>query len=141
MSLGQDSAVYAFTRRDWIAGALWLAAARSARGWEGLLPVAGLDHINIRVPDGQRSAEFYAKVFGAELGRAPNAFASAGTRRGVLWFVRLGQSSLAISPMAPGEKPGIDHFCFAVDGFNREAMKQKLDGLNRLPDAPSDNNL
>jgi catechol 2,3-dioxygenase-like lactoylglutathione lyase family enzyme len=126
-----------------IAGAVWLGAARSARGWEAALPVIGLDHVNIRAPDVRRSGEFYAKLFGQEVSRASNAFASAGTRRGELWFVRLGQSSLAISPTAPGEKPGIDHFCFAVQGFSRDAMKPNVAGLNLQVDRtdPPGNNL
>jgi len=134
---------YGITRRDLIAGAVLLGTAGTARGWEAALPVAGLDHVNIRVPDVRRSGEFYGKLFGAEVSRAENAFASAGTRRGELWFVRLGQSSLAISPMAPGEKAGIDHFCFGVEGFNRDAMREKLTGLNLQIDRtdPPGNNL
>jgi len=102
-----------------------------------------LDNVNIRVPDVRRSGEFYAKLFGQEVSRASNAFASAGSRRGELWFVRLGQSSLAISPAAPGEKPGIDHFCFAVQGFSRDAMKPNVARLNLQVDRtdPPGNNL
>jgi catechol 2,3-dioxygenase-like lactoylglutathione lyase family enzyme len=134
---------YAVTRRELIAGAVLLGAVRPARAWEAALPVAALDHVNIRVPDVRRSGEFYAKLFGVQVSRAENAFASAGTRRGELWFVRLGQSSLAISPAAPGEKPGIDHFCFGVEGFNRDAMKPKVAELNLQIDRtdPPGNNL
>jgi catechol 2,3-dioxygenase-like lactoylglutathione lyase family enzyme len=131
------------TRREMIAGTMLLSAAGTARGWEAMLPVVGLDHVNIRAPDVRRAGEFYGKLFGAEVGRAENAFASAGTRRGELWFVKLGQSQLAISPSEPGEKPGIDHYCFGVEGFNRDAMKQKLAGLNLQVDRtdPPGNNL
>jgi catechol 2,3-dioxygenase-like lactoylglutathione lyase family enzyme len=131
------------TRRDWIAGAVLLGAGRRASASNAALPVISLDHVNIRAPNVRRSGEFYAKLFGLQVSRAENAFASAGSRRGELWFVRLGQSSLAISPAAPGEKPGIDHFCFGVDGFDREAMKQKVAGLNLQIDRtdPPGNNL
>ena len=133
----------AVTRRDMIAGAVLLGSARAARAWEAALPVVGLDHVNIRVPDVRRAGEFYAKLLGLEVGRASNAFASAGSRRGELWFIRLGQSSLAISPAAPGEKPGIDHFCFAVEGFKAATMRQQLSGLNLQIDRtdPPGNNL
>jgi catechol 2,3-dioxygenase-like lactoylglutathione lyase family enzyme len=133
----------AILRRDVIVGAVWLGAARAARGGEAVLPVTGLDHVNIRAPDVRREAKFYGRLFGAQVSRAENAFASAGARRGELWFVRLGQSSLAISPAAPGEKPGIDHFCFGVQGFDRDAMKQKVAGLNLQIDRtdPPGNNL
>src|SRR6202049_4411590 len=132
-----------FTRRDLIAGAMLLGAVRPAHAWKAALPLAVLDHVNIRVPDVRRSGEFYAKLFGVQVSRAENAFASAGSRRGELWFVRLGQSSLAISPAAPGEKPGIDHFCFGVEGFNRDAMKPKAAELNLQIDStdPPGNNL
>src|SRR5437879_6938692 len=132
----------AITRRDLIAGAVWLGAASAVRACEAALPAAGLDHVNIRVPDVRRSAEFYIKLFGVDVSRAPNAGANPGSKPGELWFVRLGQSFLAISPLPPQEKPGIDHFCFAVDGFNGEVMKQKLTGLNpQFSDAPPGNNL
>jgi len=130
----------AFTRRDLIAAALVLGAARTAHGWEALLPVAGLDHVNIRVQDVRRSAEFYVKLFGAEVSRAPAAGANPGSKPSELWFVRLGQSFLAISPASPQDRPGIDHLCFAIEGFNGEAMKSKVNGLNQpWPEAPPTN--
>jgi hypothetical protein len=45
------------------------------------------DHVNIRVPmRGGRASS--TRSFGQEVSRASNAFASAGSRRGELWFVR-----------------------------------------------------
>jgi len=82
----------ALTRREAIAGALLLGAAHSARGEDALLPVAGLDHVNIRVQDVRRSAEFSAKLFGVDVSRAPAAGANPGSKPSELWFVRLGQS-------------------------------------------------
>jgi catechol 2,3-dioxygenase-like lactoylglutathione lyase family enzyme len=130
---------WTITRRHFIAGSVLAGAAGTARG-EATLPVAGLDHVNIRVPDVRRTAEFYTKLFGVEVSRSPKAGANPGSKPGELWFVRLGQSFLAISPMLPDEKPGIDHFCFAIEGFNGEAMKSKLAELNRqFPDTPANN--
>jgi catechol 2,3-dioxygenase-like lactoylglutathione lyase family enzyme len=134
------SGAFAFTRRDFLAGAVWLGAARAARGWAGALPVAGLDHVNIRVPDVRRSADFYTKLFGMEVARAPHAAANPGSRPAELWFIRLGQSFLAISPASPQERPGIDHYCFAIEGFNGAAMKARLTGFNQpWPDTPPGN--
>ena len=133
----------AITRRDFIIGSMLLGTAATARGAEAALPVAGIDHVNIRVPDVRRSAEFYIKLFGVEVSRSPNAkaqTANPASPSGELWFIRLGQSFLAISPTGPQLKPGIDHYCFAVAGFNGEAMKQKLAGLNQQwPDSPPSN--
>jgi len=131
------------TRRDFIAGAVLLGAAGTALRLEAALPAAGLDHVNIRVPDVQRSADFYIKLFGVVVSRAPNAKAQTAnpdSPSGVLWFVKLGEGNLAISPTGPRLRPGIDHFCFAIAGFDGEAMKSQLIGLNhQYPNAPSNN--
>ena len=134
---------YALTRRDFIAGAVLLGTAGSALRLEAALPVAGLDHVNIHVPDVRRSAEFYIKLLGVEVARAPNAkaiSANPASPSGELWFVRLGQSYLTISPLPAGERPGLDHFSFAIAGFNGRAVKSQLAGLNQQwPDSPPNN--
>lgn len=134
---------YAITRRDFIAGAVLLGAAGTALRLEAALPVAGIDHVNIHVPDVQRSAEFYIKLFGVEVARAPNAkaqTANPASPSGVLWFVRLGRSNLAISPLPARERAGLDHFSFGIAGFNGEQVKTQLAGLNQqFPDNPANN--
>src|SRR5438094_328658 len=67
-------------RRDFIAGALSIGAAGGALRLEAALPVSGLDHVNIRVPDARRAAEFYIKLFGVQVARAPNAKAQTANR-------------------------------------------------------------
>jgi catechol 2,3-dioxygenase-like lactoylglutathione lyase family enzyme len=135
---------YALTRRDFLAGTAALAAAGAVRAWGAPLPAAAIDHVNIRVPDVDRSAEFYTKLFGGEhVSRSPNAKAQTAnpdSPSGVLWFVRTGENSLAISPTGPRLQPAIDHFCFAITGFDGEAMKRDVAGLNHLyPNAPPNN--
>jgi catechol 2,3-dioxygenase-like lactoylglutathione lyase family enzyme len=134
---------HAITRRDFIAGAVLLGAAGRALRLEAALTASGLDHVNIRVPDVQRSADFYIKLFGEVVARAPNAKAQTAnpdSPSGVLWFVKLGQSNLAISPTGPRLKPGIDHFCFAIAGFNGQAMKSQVADLNHIyPDSLPNN--
>ena len=58
------------TRRGLIAGAVLLGTAEASRGWEAVLPVTGLDQVNIRAPQGTPAAEFYAKLFGTQVSRA-----------------------------------------------------------------------
>src|SRR5881397_3986527 len=97
-------------RRDFIAGALSIGAAGGALRLETALPVSGLDHVNIRVPDARRAAEFYIKLFGVQVARAPNAkaqTANPASPSGELWFIRLGESFLAISPTGTQSKPGL----------------------------------
>jgi catechol 2,3-dioxygenase-like lactoylglutathione lyase family enzyme len=131
------------SRRDFIAGALAMGVTGAAPRLEAALPVAGLDHVNIRVPDVRRSAEFYINLFGVQVARAPNAkaqTANPASPSGELWFIRLGEGFLAISPTGAELKPGIDHFCFAITGFNGERVKAELAGLNQQwPGSPSNN--
>src|SRR3989441_7113638 len=131
------------TRRNFITGALGMGVAGAALRLEAALPAAGLDHVNLRVPDVRRAAEFYIKLFGAQVARAPNAkaqTANPASPSGELWFMRLGESFLAISPTGSQLKPGIDHFCFAISGFNGDRVKSQLPGLNQQwPESPSNN--
>jgi len=131
------------SRRDFMAGALGMVVAGFAPQLEAALPVSALDHVNIRVPDVRRSAEFYIKLFGLQVARAPNAkaqTANPASPSGELWFIRLGEAFLAISPTGAQLKPGIDHFCFAIAGFNGDRVKSQLAGMNQQwPDSPSNN--
>src|SRR5262245_25188305 len=89
------------TRRELLLGsaALVLRASGTRLFGEGpALPVAGLDHINLRVPDVRRSAEFYASLFGSELSRFERAPANPSSVPGPIWIMRLGQTGLSISP-------------------------------------------
>jgi len=99
--------------------------------------------VNIRVPDVRRSAELYINLFGVQVARAPNAkaqTANPASPSGELWFIRLGEAFLAISPTGAQFKPGIDHFCFAIAEFSGEKVKTQLAGLNQQwPDSPSNN--
>src|SRR5262249_58976447 len=101
---------------------------------EAALPVSALDHVNIRVPDVRRSAEFYIKLFGLQVARAPNAKAQTAnptSPSGELWFIRLGEAFLAISPTGAQLKPGIDHFCFEL----RSRWRDRKESLTQ-PDEP-----
>ena len=131
------------SRRDFIAGTLGITVAGATPRPAAALPVAGLDHVNIRVPAVRGSAEFYIKLFGEQVARAPNAkaqTANPASPSGELWFIRMGEAFLAISPTGAQLKPGIDHFCFAITGFNGDRVKSQLVGLNQQwPDSPSNN--
>ena len=125
----QDFSQCVITRRELLLGGATLLATASVTrlfAARGVLPVAGLDHVNIRVPNVQRAAEFYASLFGSDLSRTESAVANPSSIRGQLWFMRLGQTVLAISPTAPGQRAGLDHFCLAIQGFDGQAMKSRL---------------
>ena len=94
-----------------------------------ILPISDLDHLSLHVSDVRRSSEFYTALFGSEVSRDPNRQANPGSVAGELWFIRLGDTHLSLSPLPPGERPGLDHFCFAVQGFDRETMQGRLVGF------------
>jgi catechol 2,3-dioxygenase-like lactoylglutathione lyase family enzyme len=133
------------SRRQLMAGVagVGIATLQPISSWSAPLPASALDHVNIRVPDVDRSAEFYTKPFGIEISRSPSAKAQTAnpdSPSGVLWFVQLGESSLAISPTGPRLQTAIDHICFSITGFNGQAMKRDVAVLNQQwPDSPPNN--
>lgn len=130
---------HALTRRDFLAGAACLGAFGAVRAWAAPLPVAGIDHVNLHVPDVDRTAAFYTKLFADVVSRSPKAKAQTAnpdSPSGVLWFVKTGENNLAISPTRPGQEAGLDHYCLAIRGFRQLNMKSEVAGLNRLwPDS------
>jgi catechol 2,3-dioxygenase-like lactoylglutathione lyase family enzyme len=101
-------------RRKWLAGAAGLAAGSAFLGRlsarEGLLPLntTGLDHLSITVPDAQKAAAFYGRIFD------PQVFHErTGVQR---FYVRLGSAYIALGPR-PDATPYIDHIAVAVVDF------------------------
>jgi catechol 2,3-dioxygenase-like lactoylglutathione lyase family enzyme len=98
-------------RRKWLACAASLATGSAVPGrlWsgQGLLPLntTGLDHLSISVPDSQKAAAFYGRIFD------PQVFHErTGVQR---YYVRLGSAYIAFGPRADA-MPYIDHIAVAV---------------------------
>jgi len=87
----------------------------TAGGEAAVFRPLGLDHILLRASDMEKSAAFYQKVFGV----APQRSASPAR----IWF-QVGSGRLGLSPAGAG--PGVDHFCVAVSGYDREAAAKML---------------
>jgi catechol 2,3-dioxygenase-like lactoylglutathione lyase family enzyme len=99
------------------AGAL---LARRAGAADLGLHFAALDHVGITVSDAQKSAAFYARVFGNVVYRNNQT-----PRR----YLKLGPCYLAMAP--PGrESQGyrVDHFCPGLKGFRATDVKRYLEG-------------
>jgi len=101
-------------RRRWLAGAVSLVAGSAVPGrlWadRGLLPLntTGLDHLSITVPDSQKAAVFYGRLFD------PQVFHErTGVQR---FYVRLGSAYIALGPQA-NVMTYIDHIAVAVVDF------------------------
>jgi catechol 2,3-dioxygenase-like lactoylglutathione lyase family enzyme len=82
--------------------------------------VIGIDHIMLRVSDLEKSAAFYRKFFGMESSRT--------AKPARVWF-RAGNTRLGLETSPAGEPPRVDHCCFNVAGFDRQAVTNKLKQL------------
>ena len=101
-------------RRRWLAWAAGFAAGSAALGrlsaGEALLPLntTGLDHLSITVPDAQKAAAFYGRIFD------PQVFHErTGVQR---FYVRVGSAYIAFGPRADA-MPYIDHIAVGVVDF------------------------
>ena len=101
--------------------------------------VAGVDHLAIRVSDMQRSAEFYAKLFGPEVKKPPrDIVANPGSVPSPHYWVRLGEGYLALSLASPENgPPAFDHPCITFAGIDSDSMARKLSRLNRRFERPA----
>ena len=76
----------------------------------------GLDHLLLRVNDPEKSAVFYAKIFGPVTQRANNR----------TWF-QCGKSRIGLIAADADHPTGVDHFCVAADKFDYDAVTKKLE--------------
>jgi catechol 2,3-dioxygenase-like lactoylglutathione lyase family enzyme len=75
----------------------------------------GIDHILLNVSDPEKSAAFYAKIFGPVTQRNNNR----------IWF-QVGKSRLGLLQTLPGRQPGVNHFCVAAASFDYADVTKKL---------------
>ena len=109
------------TRRDAATRLVALAGvfagfAGSARGNQApasTLKAVELNHIALAVTDVSRSRDFYVQHLGLEVAResSNSCFLTCGNQ-----FVAMFRSGEA----------GLDHYCYAIDGFDRGAVAEKL---------------
>lgn len=90
-------------------------AIRNAVAAEAALRFTALDHVEFLVSDVEKSAAFYARVFGDTVLKNNKT-----TRR----YVKIGASYIA---MDKGEMH-VDHFCAGIPGFDVAAVHRYLDG-------------
>jgi catechol 2,3-dioxygenase-like lactoylglutathione lyase family enzyme len=76
----------------------------------------GLDHLLLRVTDPEKSAGFYAKIFGPVTQRANNR----------TWF-QVGKSRIGLIAADGSHPVGVDHFCVSAAAFDYDAVTKKLD--------------
>ena len=100
------------------------------------MPRFTYDHIHLRSPDPEATAQYYETMFGAEVLRSMQQ----GQPRIDL---NLGGAMIFIAPVAPGESvnappatpyQGLDHFGLAVSGIDAVAAGLKAKGVQFTKD-------
>src|SRR6187399_2222031 len=110
-------------------------AALSAQGSQLPLKTSGLEHVGFTVPDPQKSASFYGRIFD------PQIFQEMAPP--LRYYCRLGIGYVAFGPNPnanPTAPARMDHFCATVEDYRLEEMRAELktQGLN-LAGAPGFN--
>lgn len=90
-------------------------------------PQISWDHVHIRTPDPEATAQWFAEMLGAEIVRTP-----------VRIDVRLGGASIFLAPVMAGDGvnpppvtpyQGLDHFGLAVQGLDALVAQLKVKGV------------
>ena len=85
----------------------------------------GLDHLLLRVTDPEKSAVFYAKIFGPVTQRANSR----------TWF-QCGRSRIGLIAADTPHPIGVDHFCVSADSFDYDAATKKLEAVGAKVQPP-----
>jgi catechol 2,3-dioxygenase-like lactoylglutathione lyase family enzyme len=115
-----------FTRREALTMLAAGPVAWSAQGSSQLpLKTSGIEHVGFTVPDPQKSATFYGRIFD------PQIFQEMMPP--LRYYCRLGIGYVAFGPNANANAPArIDHFCATVEDYRLDDMRTELKthGLN-----------
>ena len=99
---------------------------------DAICEAVGLDHVMLRVPDPEKSADFYRRFFGRETSRERD--------HDRIWFT-LARTRVGLEPTQNGEEPHIHHFGIRVAGFDRDVVARKLEAIGVTVLPSSDENL
>src|SRR5215203_2543149 len=123
------------TRREALAMIAAAPAALSAQGSQLPLKTSGLEHVGFTVPDPQKSAAFYGRIFD------PQIFQEMSPP--LRYYCRLGIGYVAFGGNTTNPAR-VDHFCATVENYRLEDMRAELatqgikltgtDGFNAVTD-------
>ena len=113
----RESAVESFWTR---AGMFGLRAILHAQPSAGPLAAVAMNHVTLTVTNAKRSLEFYQRLFGLPV----------VATQGPVPILRLGPGPqfIALSER-PTAKPGIDHVCLTIEGFEVDRVMKTLAGF------------
>ncbi len=99
-------------------------AAPPAPAAESTFKGVGLNHVAIRVEDIPRSRAFYQKHLGLPLIRESETSC----------FLKMGDEFLTLFK---NERPGLDHYCVAIENFKPETVMSELNRQGLKPRRPT----
>jgi catechol 2,3-dioxygenase-like lactoylglutathione lyase family enzyme len=82
---------------------------------EPIFRPTGIDHILLNVSDPEKTAAFFAKIFGPVTQHNNNR----------TWF-QLGKSRVGLLATPSGQRPGVNHYCVGAEAFDYESATKKL---------------
>jgi catechol 2,3-dioxygenase-like lactoylglutathione lyase family enzyme len=106
------------TRRQLAASLAALVTGAQAAPKPSGLKAVSLNHVTVRVPDLQRTSQFYQEFFGMPLKQH-----SANTH-----ILGVGSSFFGIEQK--GDRAALDHYDFGISGFNADDVTAKLKARN-----------
>jgi catechol 2,3-dioxygenase-like lactoylglutathione lyase family enzyme len=98
------------------------SVAKASQAESSTFQATGLDHIALNVSSVPRSRDFYIKHLGLKVirdGGEDNCFLGSGDD----FFLTLFK----------GEKPGLNHYCYAIRGYTAEQAEEKLKAAGLKP--------
>jgi catechol 2,3-dioxygenase-like lactoylglutathione lyase family enzyme len=105
-------------RRQLAASLVALATGAQAAPKEKGLKAVTLNHVTVRVPDVQKTSQFYQEFFGMPLKQHSDKTHILG----------VGKSFFGIEQK--GTPAGLDHYDFGIEGFDADAVLAKLKARN-----------
>ena len=106
------------TRREVLAAIAAAPAAALAQSSQLPLETSGLEHMGFAVPDPQKSAAFYGRIFDPQIFQEMSPPLRYYCRLGI-GYVAFGGNTAASARM--------DHFCATVEGYRLEDMRAELE--------------
>jgi catechol 2,3-dioxygenase-like lactoylglutathione lyase family enzyme len=97
-------------------------AAEARQGEGSTFQATGLDHVALNVRNVPRSRDFYIKHLGVKVIRESGED-DCFLGRGDDFFLTLFK----------GEQPGLNHYCYAIKGYNADQAEEKLKAAGLKP--------
>jgi catechol 2,3-dioxygenase-like lactoylglutathione lyase family enzyme len=97
-------------------------ANAAATALDGTFQAKGLDHVALNVKNVPVSRDFYIKHLGLKVimdGGEENCF--------------LGAAGGFFLTLFKGEKPGLNHYCYGIDGYDPDKAEEKLKAAGLKP--------